>query len=187
MSTPTLRTERLLLEPYSPADENFFVRLFQDIRVSRWIGDGPHTEAEDRALFERVFSKVYAGDLFDVWVVRHGGRPIGHAEIKPSPSPDVDGHEIVYALDPDAWGNGFGTEIARTLTSYGYDVLGLSEVYATVSVENAASLALLDRIGFRHVRDTVEDDGSTTHVLVRPGPSTPLRSDGDTGAAGQPR
>ncbi|MFB7917200.1 GNAT family N-acetyltransferase [Streptomyces sp. NPDC056061] len=183
MSTPTVRTERLLLEPYSPADENAFVSLFQDVRVSRWIGDGPKTEDEDRALFGRVFSKVYAQELFDVWAVRHDGRLIGHAEIKPSS--DVDGHEIVYALAPDAWGRGFGTEIARTLTSYGYDVLGLSEVHATVAAENTASLALLDRIGFRHVRDMAEDDGSTTRVLVRPASDTSLGT--GPGAAVQPR
>ncbi|MFE4328952.1 GNAT family N-acetyltransferase [Streptomyces sp. NPDC056831] len=167
MTTPTLHAGRLLLEPYAPADEDGFVALFQDARVSRWMGDGPCTEAEDRALFGRVFSKVYAQELFDVWAVRQGGRLIGHAEIKPSPSPDVDGHEIVYALAPDAWGQGFGTEIAQTLTSYGFDVLGLTEVHATVAAENAASLALLGRIGFRHVRDTVEEDGSTTRVLTR--------------------
>ena len=30
-----------------------------------------------------------------------------------------------------------------------------------------ASLTLLDRIGFEHVRDIEEDDGSTTRVLTR--------------------
>ncbi|MCX5345263.1 GNAT family N-acetyltransferase [Streptomyces atratus] len=167
MTTPTLHTGRLLLEPYTLADEDGFVALFQDTRVSRWMGDGPCTESEDRALFGRIFSKVYAQELFYVWAVRQGGRLVGHAEIKPSPSSDVDGHEIVYALAPAAWGQGFGTEIAQTLTSYGFDVLGLTEVHATVAAENAASLALLGRIGFRHVRDTVEDDGSTTRVLTR--------------------
>lgn len=123
------------------------------------------SEAEDRALFGRIFSKVYAQDLFDVWAVRHEGRFVGHAEIKPST--DVGGHEIVYALTTRAWGRGFGTEIAQALTGYGFDALGLTEVHATVSAGNTASLALLDRIGFRHVRDTVEEDGSTTRVLTR--------------------
>ncbi|WP_326764110.1 GNAT family N-acetyltransferase [Streptomyces sp. NBC_01591] len=165
MTTLALHTARLRLEPYTPDDEEDFVALFQDTRVSRWMGEGPQTEAEDRALFGRIFSKVYAQDLFDVWAVRHEGRFVGHAEIKPSP--DVDGHEIVYALATTAWGQGFGTEIAQTLTGYGFDTLGLTEVHATVAAENDASLALLGRIGFRHVRDTVEDDGTTTRVLTR--------------------
>ncbi|MEU9320591.1 GNAT family N-acetyltransferase [Streptomyces sp. NPDC048295] len=165
MTTPALHTARLHLEPYTPADEEDFVALFQDTRVSRWMGEGPQTEAEDRALFGRVFSKVYAQDLFDVWAVRHEGTFMGHAEIKPSPA--AGGHEIVYALAATAWGQGFGTEIAQALTGYGFDELGLTEVHATVAAENTASLALLERIGFRHVRDIAEDDGGTTRVLTR--------------------
>lgn len=38
---PTLRTSRLLLDAYTPQDEEDFVALFQDTRVSRWMGDGP--------------------------------------------------------------------------------------------------------------------------------------------------
>ncbi|MEU9205452.1 GNAT family N-acetyltransferase [Streptomyces sp. NPDC048332] len=168
MKTPVLHTRRLLLEPYAPTDEEDFVALFQDARVGRWMGDGVDEEAEDRALFGRLFTKVYAQDLFGVWVVRQDGRAVGHAEIKPSPTPGVDGHEIVYAVTPTAWGQGLGTEIAETLVAHGFGTLGLAEVHATVDAANEASLALLTRIGFRHVRDLAEDDGSTTRLLTRP-------------------
>ncbi|MFJ6889482.1 GNAT family N-acetyltransferase [Streptomyces californicus] len=163
--TPTLRTERLLLEPYAPEDEEDFVALFQDTDVSRWMGDGPSTEAEDRALFGRVFTKVYAQDLFAVWAVRRDGELVGHAEIKRTEA--VDGHEIIYALAPAAWGIGLGTELARALLDHGFGTLGLSEVHATVAAENTASLTLLERIGFEHTRDIEEGDGSTTRVLTR--------------------
>ncbi|MFB8075974.1 GNAT family N-acetyltransferase [Streptomyces californicus] len=163
--TPTLRTERLLLEPYAPEDEEDFVALFQDTDVSRWMGDGPSTEAEDRALFGRVFTKVYAQDLFAVWAVRRDGELVGHAEIKRTEA--VDGHEIIYALAPAAWGIGLGTELARALLDHGFGPLGLSEVHATVAAENTASLTLLERIGFEYTRDIEEDDGSTTRVLAR--------------------
>lgn len=178
MTTPALHTARLRLAPYTPDDEEDFVALFRDTRVSRWMGEGPQSETEDRALFGRIFSKVYAQDLFDVWAVRHEGRFVGHAEIKPSS--DLGGHEIVYALAATAWGQGFGTEIAQALTGYGFDALGLTEVHATVAADNTASLTLLGRIGFRHVRDTVEEDGSTTRVLTRSAAS-------DAAGAGQSR
>ncbi|MGH3692913.1 MAG: GNAT family N-acetyltransferase [Pseudonocardiaceae bacterium] len=99
--TPTLRTARLLLDPYVPEDEESFIALFQDARVSRWMGDGPASVAEDRALFRRIFTKVYP------------------------------------------------------------------QVHATVAAQNKASLALLHRIGFEHISDIAEDNGSTTRVLTR--------------------
>ncbi|MEU6807487.1 GNAT family N-acetyltransferase [Streptomyces sp. NPDC046831] len=173
--TPTLRTERLLLEPYVPEDEEGFVALFQDTRVSRWTGDGPASEAADRALFGRIFTKVYAEDLFDVWAVRRDGLLVGHAEIKPTEV--TGGHEIVYALAPAVWGRGLGTELAEAVVAHGLGTLGLTDVYATVAAPNRASLALLGRIGFEHVRDIEEEDGSTTRVLVRrrpPGDTSPL-------------
>ncbi|MFJ4278992.1 GNAT family N-acetyltransferase [Streptomyces massasporeus] len=161
---PTLHTPRLLLDPYTRDDEEGFVALFQDVRVSRWMGDGPSSEADDRALFGRIFSKVYAQDLFDVWAVRREGQLVGHAEIKRTDA--VDGHEIVYALAPEAWGGGLGTELAETLLAYGFGTLGLAEVHATVAAENEASLRLLGRIGFTHVRDIEEHDGGLTRVFT---------------------
>ncbi|GAB3130821.1 GNAT family N-acetyltransferase [Microbispora hainanensis] len=163
--TPTLRTERLLLEPYAPEDEDDFVTLFLDGRVSRWMGDGPAPEADYRALFGRIFTKVYAQELFDVWAVRRDGRFAGHAEIKPAKV--ADGYEIIYALAPGMWGSGLGRELAGAIVAYGFDVLGLAEVYATVAAPNTASLAVLNGIGFEHVRDVTEDDGGVTHVLRR--------------------
>jgi RimJ/RimL family protein N-acetyltransferase len=162
--TPTLRTERLLLEPYVPEDEESFVALFQDTRVSQWMGDGPMSEAEDRALFGRVFP-VYAEGRFDVWAVRRDGAQVGHAEIKPT---EVSGgHEIIYALSPAVWGIGLGTELAAALVEYGFDSLGLTEIYATVAAPNTASLAVLNRLGFAHVKDIAKDDGSVTRLLTR--------------------
>ncbi|MER6508332.1 GNAT family N-acetyltransferase [Nonomuraea sp. NPDC001636] len=172
--TPTLRTERLLLEPYVPADEDAFVAMFQDPRVTRWMGDGTATEAEDRALFGRIFSKVYAQDLFAVWAVRRDGELVGHAEIKPTDT--VSGHELIYALVPAVWGAGLGRELAEAIVGHGFDALGLTEVHATVAPDNLASLAVLGKLGFEHVRDITEDDGGTTRVLTRRRPPvTPPR------------
>lgn len=163
MTSPALRTERLVLDPYTPADEDAFVALFQDEQVSRWMGDGPSPEAEDRALFHRVFA-VYAEDRFDVWAVRHAGRLIGHAELKPT---EVSGgQEIIYALESAAWGQGLGTELAKALVTYGFEQRGLEALHATVAAQNAASLAVLGRLGFQRVKDIEEDDGSVTVLLT---------------------
>jgi RimJ/RimL family protein N-acetyltransferase len=175
---PVLRTGRLLLEPYTPDDEETFVALFQDPRVSQWMGDGPATEAEHRALFGRIFTKVYAERLFDVWAVRRDGHLVGHAEIKPTE--EVGGYEIIYALTPAVWGSGLGRELAGAVVAHGLDTLGLAEVYATVAASNSASRAVLERLGFEHVRDIAEDDGSATHVLIRRRDAQPIANESMT-------
>lgn len=152
-----IRTVRLLLEPYVSEDEEDFVRLFSDEDVARWIGNGPQSEEENRALFDRVLTHVYPTDRFDVWAVREDDRLVGHAEIKDTT--DVDGHEIIYALARQAQGRGLGTELASALVSYGFGELGLSEVHATVAPANGASLALLEKLGFSLVDETSEGRG----------------------------
>lgn len=167
--TPVLRTKRLLLEPYVPADEEDFVALFGDTRVSQWMGDGPEPEEANRALFGRVFTKVYAVDAFDVWAVRENGVFVGHAEIKPTE--ESGGHELIYALAEPAWGRGLGTELAQGIIDYGFTTLGLTEVHATVAHRNIASLAVMAKLGFEHVRDKPEEDGGVTTVLTLKRPS----------------
>lgn len=162
--SPELRSERLVLDRYVPSDEENFVALFMDERVSRFMGDGPEPEESVRALFRRVFSKVYDTGAFDVWAVRENGFLVGHAEVKPT---EVSGgHELIYALAHRAWGRGLGTELAKTITAYGFDVLGLDAVHATVAAENTTSLAVMAKIGFKHMRDKDNDDGTVTRVLT---------------------
>lgn len=129
------------------------------------MGDGPSSEAADRALFGRIFSKVYADDLFDVWAVRRDGHLVGHAEIKATEV--VEGYEIIYALTPQVWGCGLGVELAEALVAYGFHTLGLTEVHATVAAPNKVSLHVLSKVGFEHIRDITETDGSTTLLLTR--------------------
>ncbi|GAA1619994.1 hypothetical protein GCM10009789_87040 [Kribbella sancticallisti] len=77
-------------------------------------GRRPRFEAEDRALFRRIFTKAYAHNLFDVWAVRRDGLLIGHAEIKPTDV--VQGYQIIYALAPDVWGSGLGKRWPKRLS-----------------------------------------------------------------------
>ncbi len=160
----TLRTERLLLEPYTPADEESFVALFQDEKVSKWMGSGPPDEAADRELFGKILADVYAHDRFDIWAVRLGHRLVGHVELQPAE--DHKGYEIIFALASDVWRSGLGTELVNEIVRYGFDTLALAEVHALVPAANSAALALLHKTGFQHVRDIAEY-GSFTRVLTR--------------------
>jgi RimJ/RimL family protein N-acetyltransferase len=105
---------------------------------------------------------------------------VGHAEIKPAKL--VEGYELVYALVESAWGRGLGTELAEAIVDYGFTELGLTEVHATVAEPNVASIGLLKKLGFRHVRD-IDEDGSTVVLLTRTKADTPAPGSADTARA----
>ncbi|GAA2442225.1 GNAT family N-acetyltransferase [Streptomyces glaucus] len=161
---PTLRTERLEFRPYRPEDEDAFVGLLRDEEVCRWMGQDRIPEPDIRTLFRAILTDVYPTRRFDVWGLWHEGGYAGHAEVKKTGN--VDGHELVTALAPRYWGRGLGAEAVRGLLRHAADDLGLDEAYGMVGAENTASLALCRRLGFRHLRDVVGDDGSVTKMLV---------------------
>ncbi|MEI5101933.1 GNAT family N-acetyltransferase [Streptomyces sp. PmtG] len=162
--TPPLRTERLEFTPYRPEDEDHFVALLHNEEVCHWMGQEQVPEEDLRKLFRAVLEEVYPKNLFDAWGVWFEGTYIGHAEVKKTGN--VDGHEMILAFVPEYWGRGLGREAIRGLLRHAADNLGLKEAYGMVGAENAASLALARRLGFRHVRDVVGDDGTVTKMVV---------------------
>ncbi|MFB0620164.1 GNAT family N-acetyltransferase [Streptomyces sp. AGS-58] len=164
--TPVLRTERLEFLPYRPEHEDAFVSLLRDEEVCRWMGQDLVPEPEIRRLFHAILDEVYPHRRFDVWGLWLSGTYVGHAEVKPTGN--VDGHELVTALAPGYWGRGLGGEVVRGLLRHAAGNLGLTEAYGMVGAGNTASLAMCRRLGFRHVRDVVDDDGTVTKLLVIP-------------------
>ncbi|MFZ4239887.1 GNAT family N-acetyltransferase [Streptomyces murinus] len=164
--TPELHTERLEFLPYRPEHEDVFVALLRDEEVCRWMGQDLVPEPQIREVFRAILTDIYPQGRFDVWGLWLAGRYIGHAEVKPTGN--VEGHELVTALAPGYWGQGLGGEAVRGLLRHAAESLGLNEAYGMVGAENTASLAMCRRLGFRHLRDVVGDDGSVTKLLVIP-------------------
>lgn len=164
--TPALRTQRLLLNPYVPGDEEEFVALFQDPEVARWLGetDGPAQRSADRALFRRFLTHIYPLELSDAWAVRLDGRLVGHAEI--AWSEDLGGHELTCAVAPSVRSR-LGTELVDTLLAYSVYGLGLSRLSTGVDARDTALLELLHRAGFTDDRDTDGPGGRALRVLTR--------------------
>ena len=69
---------------------------------------------------------------------------MGTAGLRPL---EESGLEIFYSLAPGAWGRGYATEAARAVVEYGLGALGLPEVLAEVDEGNAASVAVVKRLG----------------------------------------
>lgn len=103
--TPILRTDRLILAPYRPEDEEVFVALLGDEEVCRWMGQDRVPEEQIRAIFQAILNEIYAKNMFDVWAVWSEGVYVGHAEIKKTGN--VDGYEMIAALVKESRGRGW--------------------------------------------------------------------------------
>ena len=58
--------------------------------------------------------------------------------------------EIGYALSPDYWGRGIIPEVVRELLRYGFEDLGLQEIWCSHYQENARSRRVIEKSGFTY-------------------------------------
>ncbi|WP_313893046.1 GNAT family protein [Psychrobacillus sp.] len=55
--------------------------------------------------------------------------------------------EIGYIVNPDFWGNGIATEVAKLLIEFGFKQLQFHRIYATCDPRNIASSKVLEKVG----------------------------------------
>jgi [ribosomal protein S5]-alanine N-acetyltransferase len=55
--------------------------------------------------------------------------------------------ELGYELNPNFWGQGYATEAARAMLTFGFETLHLQRVWAQCIAENEASARVMERIG----------------------------------------
>ena len=114
--------------------------------VRRFLFDGAVLSAAE--VTETIEDSVrdFAAGGFGVWLIHEEGRSalVGTAGLRPLE--DI-GLEIFYSLAPGSWGRGYATEAARAVVEHALGPLGLPEVLAEVDEGNAASVAVVKRLG----------------------------------------
>ena len=141
-----LSTERLVLRPVTTDDHAAVLAHWTQPDVRRFLFDGAALSGVEVA--ETIEESIgdFAVRGFGVWLIELGSTAdlIGTAGLRPLGS---SGLEIFYSLAPGAWGHGYATEAARAVVEYGLGPLGLPEVLAEVDEGNAASVAVVRRLG----------------------------------------
>jgi len=144
-----LLTARLLIRSFVPDDVAALSMLYGDPRVMRYVGIGvPLTPDETRDALERIMRDEQRHG-FAAWAVTRRGADdlIGEAGLQL-----LEGGrevELTYLFSPAAWGKGYASEAAAAVLDYGFTELGLSRVVAVAYPANAASLAVLRKLGMR--------------------------------------
>jgi [ribosomal protein S5]-alanine N-acetyltransferase len=141
-----LRTERLVLRPVTGDDHPALLAHWTQPDVRRFLFDGaPLSSAEVAETIEESKGD-FAAHGYGIWLIELGSGPglVGTAGLRPL---EESGLEIFYSLAPAAWGHGYATEAARAVVEFALDSLGLPEVLAEVDEGNAASVAVVKRLG----------------------------------------
>lgn len=149
-----LGTERLILREFTVEDAEFILALLNEPSFLRYIGDKKVRELEDArqyilngpvASYERNGFGLYLVEL------RESHTPMGMCGlIQREELPDPD---IGFAFLPEFWSKGFAFEAATAVLQDARERRRLERILAITSLDNEASIGLLQRLRFTFERE----------------------------------
>jgi len=165
-----LETERLIIRPFTEADIEPSYEMNLDEEVSRYTGDGGVVSREEieRRIKENVFGDYQKHGYGRMAVELKGGEKfIGFSGLKYYE--ELDEVELGFRFFTRHWGKGFATESGRACVEYGFDQLKLKRIVALILPENAGSIRVVEKLGFRYEKEFMEEDMLVhQYVLQRP-------------------
>ncbi|WP_420469613.1 GNAT family N-acetyltransferase [Brevundimonas sp. FT23042] len=134
-----IRTPRLLLRSARPEDLAAMHAVLSDPRATEWWSTPPHADLAQTEVW--LAGMIANGDRHPDFVIERNGVVIGKVGFYAPP-------DIGYILHPDHWGLGLAGEAAQAAISHLFASTDLQALTADVDPDNAASIRLLERLGF---------------------------------------
>lgn len=154
---PVLDTERLRLRPVRRTDADHVLEVFGDDAAMRYWSHEPLADLDAaHDYIDRMMSGFAARTLFQ-WVIaeRESDAMVGTVTLYQWDRQNRRA-EVGFMLGRAHWGRGFAQEAVRAVLRFAFDRMDLHRVEADTHPDNAASLRLLERLGFRregHLRE----------------------------------
>lgn len=153
-----IRTERLVLRDLKETDLQAVHSYASDPEVVRYMDWGPNTKEETQDFIQRTITnqkekprRVYTLAI----VLKAEDELIGSCGMHTSNSDNREGW-LGYCLNRHFWGQGYATETAEALLTFGFTQLKLHRIFATCDPANVASARVLEKIGMQregHLRE----------------------------------
>jgi len=150
-----LETKRLILRRLNADDAPFILTLLNEPSFIRYIGDKSVRDiegAQQYILNGPVASYDRHGFGLNLVELKESHTPIGICGLlKREELPDPD---IGFALVPDFWSKGLAFEAATAVLQDARARLSIERILAITSLDNEASINLLERLGFKFEKVT---------------------------------
>lgn len=144
-----IETERLLLKNISFDDRVFILKQFSDEVVNRYLFDvEPISKLEEAdEIIDSYLQPEPRAQHRWVIVLKNNDVKIGTCGFH-CWSKKGNCVEIGYDLQEEYWGKGIMTEALKAIISFGINKMGVHRINADISVDNAKSVYLAQKLGF---------------------------------------
>jgi ribosomal-protein-alanine N-acetyltransferase len=165
---PTLETPRFQLRLFQESDVDALAALYADPEVMRYMkGPRPRELAEKQVhtLAEQFDKTGYTQFAVES---KATGEVVGRVGLWPLDQTDE--VELGYIVARSLWGQGVATETAAVCVEDGFRRLGLSFLAAICDLEHKASARVMQKLGFRYVRQARFYDTDVLYYRLDRGP-----------------
>lgn len=147
-----VQTDRLTLRAFADGDVEALYAIQRRPDVTRYLYWGPRSRADVRRMIERrkrATGFERPGDaLLLAATLRASGVLIGDIMLRWLSEEHRQG-EVGFVLHPDHHGHGYATEMSAAMLEVGFSGLGLHRIIGRCDSRNAASAAVMARLGMR--------------------------------------
>ena len=167
-SLACFQTPRLLLETITTDDAALLLAVWNDPAFVRFVIDrGIRNETEARAAIVEGPLDMYARYGYGPYRIRRKSDRVAIGICGLFRRPFLDDPDLGYAVLPRFRGQGYAGEAARQMLVIAALVFGLPRVKALIAPANAASIQLIEKLGFRLQERCSLDAGSDTLLYER--------------------
>lgn len=146
-------SERLAMRPHRAGDAAALHAGYGDADTMRWWSTPPHASVEETRAYlvgdgedDDEEGEDEGEDAWQGWTVTLAGEPVGTVSAGRRRKGVF---EIAYLLAPPHAGRGYGREMVARLVEMLIAEEGARRLYADVDPDNAASVKLLQELGFQ--------------------------------------
>ena len=145
MTEPTtIRTERLLLRPFSFRDVDDVLAYASDPEWSRFLPvPSPYTIKDAEEFVARRVLRI--ADEGEGFAIESGGVVVGAIALRVEPAASL--ASLHYSIARKLWNRGLMTEAAQAVVDWGFEEFGLAKIYSWADVENVGSCRVMEKVG----------------------------------------
>lgn len=145
----TIETGRLIIREFNEDDFKAIHTYASKPEVTMYLPFGPNSEIETQIFLKKVIDYQTLNPRYDyefAVVLKRSNTLIGGCGIHITNINNREG-SIGYCYDKQYWGNGYASESANAIISFGFEKLNLHRIFATCHLDNIGSAKVMEKIG----------------------------------------
>ena len=112
-----------------------------------------HTFTYCREKIDQYFDTKSADDTRKLFAIRVNDKIIGEIQLKYIDEVKKEGTLSIILQNDAVKNKGYGTDAEVVLLDYAFNLMNLSKVFADTTERNVTSKHVLNKLGFKHLRD----------------------------------